>query len=111
MCGIAGLLESSPSRRADPAVVKHMCAALTHRGPDGEGYFNQGPVALGMRRLAIIDVAGGRQPIGNEDQSVQVIFNGEIYNFQELRAESEAKGHRFATRSDTEVLVHLYEEH
>ena len=88
-----------------------MAAAIRHRGPDDEGFHFAGNVALGMRRLSIIDVAGGHQPIGNEDGSIQVVFNGEIYNFPALREELLARGHRFATQSDTEVLVHLYEEH
>ena len=87
-----------------------MCDAIRHRGPDDAGYLRRGDVALGMRRLSIIDVGGGRQPIGNEDGTVQVVFNGEIYNFQEIRARLERSGHRFRTGADTEVLVHLYEE-
>jgi asparagine synthase (glutamine-hydrolysing) len=87
-----------------------MNATLVHRGPDGEGYFTDGPVALAMRRLAIIDLQTGDQPIFNEDGTVAVVFNGEIYNYRDLRAELQARGHRFRTRSDTEVLVHGYEE-
>jgi asparagine synthase (glutamine-hydrolysing) len=87
-----------------------MCDAMIHRGPDDDGFHIDGPVALGMRRLSIIDLAGGHQPIFNEDGSVAVVFNGEIYNYRELRAELESKGHRFSTASDTEVLVHLWEE-
>jgi asparagine synthase (glutamine-hydrolysing) len=87
-----------------------MCDAIQHRGPDSDGYFVANGIAMGMRRLSIIDVAGGRQPISNEDGTVTVVFNGEIYNHHALRRELEASGHRFATRSDTEVLVHLYEE-
>jgi asparagine synthase (glutamine-hydrolysing) len=87
-----------------------MCQTIIHRGPDDEGIYAQGPVGLGMRRLSIIDLAGGRQPIHNEDKSVWVVFNGEIYNFPELRRELEGRGHRFYTQSDTEVIVHLYEE-
>jgi asparagine synthase (glutamine-hydrolysing) len=87
-----------------------MCDAMMHRGPDDAGYLVEGAVGLGMRRLSIIDLAGGHQPIFNEDGSVGVVFNGEIYNYRELRAELEAKGHRFSTHSDTEVIVHLWEE-
>jgi asparagine synthase (glutamine-hydrolysing) len=87
-----------------------MCATIVHRGPDDEGIRTQGPCGLGMRRLSIIDLAGGHQPIHNEDRSVWVVFNGEIYNFPELRQELEGRGHQFYTHSDTEVIVHLYEE-
>ncbi len=87
-----------------------MCQTIVHRGPDDEGVYTRGPVGLGMRRLSIIDLSGGRQPIHNEDQSVWVVFNGEIYNFPELRQELEGRGHHFYTHSDTEVIVHLYEE-
>ena len=95
---------------ADASDVRRMCQTIVHRGPDDEGIYAQGPVGLGMRRLSIIDLAGGRQPIHNEDQSVWVVFNGEIYNFPELRRELEARGHCFYTHTDTEVIVHLYEE-
>jgi asparagine synthase (glutamine-hydrolysing) len=87
-----------------------MCQTIVHRGPDDEGVYVRGPVGLGMRRLSIIDLSGGKQPIHNEDESIWVVFNGEIYNFLELRRELEARGHRFYTHSDTEVIVHLYEE-
>ena len=111
MCGIAGFagwsLDTDHARRT----VRAMCDAIIHRGPDGSGYFVAPEVALGMRRLAIIDVAGGQQPIGNEDGSIQVVFNGEIYNHHALRDALRARGHRFRTRCDTETIVHLYEEH
>jgi asparagine synthase (glutamine-hydrolysing) len=110
MCGIAGIAGADPSWKADERTVRRMCRAIVHRGPDDEGIAVLGPAGLGMRRLSIIDLAGGHQPIHNEDETVWVVFNGEIYNFQELRAELEAKGHRFATHSDTEVIVHLYED-
>ena len=87
-----------------------MCSTIVHRGPDDEGIYARGPAGLGMRRLSIIDLSGGRQPIHNEDQSVWVVFNGEIYNFPELRKELEQRGHKFYTHSDTEVIVHLYED-
>jgi asparagine synthase (glutamine-hydrolysing) len=90
--------------------LRAMCGAIRHRGPDDEGHLVVPGVALGMRRLSVIDVAGGAQPIGNEDGSIQVVFNGEIYNFRELHARLAAAGHRFQTHSDTETLVHLYEE-
>jgi asparagine synthase (glutamine-hydrolysing) len=110
MCGIAGLLYADSARPVDPAVLAGMGRSIAHRGPDAEGFWNEPGIGLVHRRLSIIDLAGGDQPIGSEDGTVQVVFNGEIYNFQELRAGLEACGHRFRTHSDTEVLVHLYEE-
>jgi asparagine synthase (glutamine-hydrolysing) len=109
MCGIAGVvaLEGPAATRDD---LVRMCDAMIHRGPDDAGYLVEGPVALGMRRLSIIDLAGGHQPIFNEDGSVGVVFNGEIYNYRELRAWLESEGHRFSTHSDTEVIVHLWEQ-
>jgi asparagine synthase (glutamine-hydrolysing) len=109
MCGIAGLVVRA-DENVDKADVHRMCQTIVHRGPDDEGIYTQGPVGLGMRRLSIIDLAGGRQPIHNEDKTVWVVFNGEIYNFPDLRRELEGRGHRFYTHSDTEVIVHLYEE-
>ena len=88
-----------------------MVEVQRHRGPDDFGFLVNGPIAMGMARLSIIDLPGGKQPISNEDGSVVVVFNGEIYNFVELRNELLSRGHRFSTQSDTEVLVHLYEEH
>src|SRR3954463_6356853 len=110
MCGIAGVLYADPARPPDPDVLGAMGRSIAHRGPDGEGFWAEPGVGLVHRRLSIIDLEGGAQPLANEDGSVQVVFNGEIYNFQELRAGLEARGHHFRTRSDTEVLVHLYEE-
>jgi asparagine synthase (glutamine-hydrolysing) len=109
MCGIAGIASSTGS--PDLEAVRRMCATLVHRGPDDEGLFHRGPVALAARRLSIIDLAHGHQPIANEDGTVTVVQNGEIYNYRELKRELEGAGHRFATDCDTEVLVHLYEEH
>jgi asparagine synthase (glutamine-hydrolysing) len=111
MCGIAGVLYRQSERKPDPRVLAAMARAIAHRGPDGEGFYSASGVGLAHRRLSIIDLDGGVQPMGSEDQSIQVVFNGEIYNFQELRAGLLARGHQFRTRSDTEVLVHLYEEH
>ena len=108
MCGICGLV--SPERAPDIDAVRRMSAALVHRGPDDDGLFCEGPVALAARRLSIIDLAHGHQPIENEDGSAVVVQNGEIYNYRELKRELEGQGHRFATDCDTEVLVHAYEE-
>ena len=109
MCGICGLVALDGSA-VDATPLAAMNETLRHRGPDSEGSLVDGPVALAARRLSIIDLEGGDQPIGNEDGSVQVVQNGEIYNYRELRASLERRGHSFSTRSDTEVLVHLYEE-
>jgi asparagine synthase (glutamine-hydrolysing) len=109
MCGICGIV-SLAGEIADPAVVAAMNETLVHRGPDSAGSFTEGPAALAARRLSIIDLEGGDQPIGNEDGRIQVIQNGEIYNHAELRERLERAGHTFRTRCDTEVLVHLYEE-
>jgi asparagine synthase (glutamine-hydrolysing) len=116
MCGICGFLAADPARpmdlTEDRVGVRRMAAALAHRGPDAEGFYQDGPVALGHRRLSIIDLSPeGNQPIANEDGSVVAVVNGEIYNFVELRSDLERHGHRFRSRSDSEVLVHLYEEH
>src|SRR5919107_819021 len=108
MCGIAGKVGQG---RISEAEVLRMCDAIAHRGPDDWGTFVEGNVGLGMRRLSIVEVAGGPQPMSNEDGSVVVVFNGEIYNYPSLYQELAAKGHHFSTRTDTEVLVHLYEEH
>ena len=109
MCGIAGIVGKA-GETADAVEIHRMCQTLVHRGPDDEGIYIHGQVGLGMRRLSIIDLAGGQQPVHNEDRSVWVVFNGEIYNFPDLRRELESRGHRFYTHCDTEVIVHLYEE-
>jgi asparagine synthase (glutamine-hydrolysing) len=111
MCGIAGFAGIELPAEETIRRLQAMCDAILHRGPDSDGRFLGKGVAMGMRRLSIIDVAGGDQPISNEDGSVTVVFNGEIYNHHRLRRELTAAGHRFTTRSDTEVLVHLYEEY
>src|SRR5262245_64891081 len=111
MCGITGLVYNDPAHPVDRALFRRMTATLTHRGPDADGYHFAGGVALGHRRLSIIDLAGGDQPIYNEDRTKAVVFNGEIYNFRELRDDLEARGHRFATASDTETIVHAWEEY
>lgn len=110
MCGIVGIVHSNPSMPVSSETVMNMCDRIIHRGPDDQGQLVEGPVGMGMRRLSIIDLVGGKQPIHNEDRSIWVILNGEIYNYKELRQKLEAKGHRFLTASDTEVIVHLYEE-
>src|SRR5882762_1103076 len=111
MCGICGKLMFEREGRVSPALVRSMADAIQHRGPDDDGYHFSGPIGLGFRRLSIVDVSTGHQPISNEDGSVWVVFNGEIYNYRELRAELAAKGHTLKTQTDTEVLVHLYEEY
>ena len=110
MCGIVGI-GGSVSRPIDEGVLRSMNDALWHRGPDDDGFLVRDRVGLGMRRLSIIDVAGGRQPIHNEDKSIWAVFNGEIYNYTELRDDLQRRGHHFYTRSDTETIVHLYEEY
>jgi asparagine synthase (glutamine-hydrolysing) len=110
MCGIAGELRLESGERGSPERVRAMCDAMVHRGPDDFGGFAHGEVVLGMRRLSIVDVAGGHQPLGNEDGTVQVVCNGEIYNSAGLRSALEIRGHRFRTKSDVEVIAHLYEE-
>jgi asparagine synthase (glutamine-hydrolysing) len=110
MCGIAGIVDLKGGQPPRP-VLERLCARLVHRGPDEEGYYLNCNAALAQRRLSIIDLSGGRQPLANEDGSVWVTFNGEIYNFHDLRCGLEKQGHRFATRSDTEVIVHAYEQY
>jgi asparagine synthase (glutamine-hydrolysing) len=110
MCGIAGIIERERDRRVNREAVAAMTAALSHRGPDDEGTHFDGPVGLGHRRLAVIDLATGRQPMSNDDGSIWIIYNGEVYNYVELRREL-ARRHTFRTQSDTEVILRLYEEH
>ena len=110
MCGIAGVVSATRESDITEALVHHMCEQIVYRGPDDEGIFVQDGAGLGMRRLSIIDLSGGHQPVFNEDRSAWVVFNGEIYNFPELRPELEKRGHRFYTKTDTEVIIHLYEE-
>ena len=110
MCGICGIYMLDGEAWADRSLLERMNGTMVHRGPDDEGYYISGPVGLAMRRLSIIDLAGGKQPIANEDESLWIVFNGEIYNHPDLRVELSAKGHVFRTRTDTEVILHLYEE-
>src|SRR5580658_10006366 len=110
MCGICGKLIFDGEAKMSPSLVKKMADAIRHRGPDDEGYYVSGPVGLGFRRLSIIDLNTGHQPLSNEDGTVWIVFNGEIYNYRDLRRQLQAKGHVFRTQTDTEVIVHLYEE-
>ncbi|MDQ3180360.1 MAG: asparagine synthase (glutamine-hydrolyzing) [Acidobacteriota bacterium] len=113
MCGIAGWanLENKPSQNSGEAVLHAMCERMKHRGPDSEGLWTGESVALGMRRLSIIDLATGEQPVYSEDKQIVVVMNGELYNFREVRADLEKRGHKFETQTDTEILPHLYEEY
>ncbi len=107
MCGIAGIIGKGEHTKE---IIKKMVDVIAHRGPDEDGFYVDPFIAFGMRRLSIIDLSGGKQPIENEEGNLSIIFNGEIYNYQELYEELKAKGHTFKTKSDTEVLIHLYEE-
>jgi asparagine synthase (glutamine-hydrolysing) len=111
MCGIAGIFEFGGGSHVDSSVLRRMCDVIAHRGPDDDGFFTHGGIGLGMRRLSIIDLATGHQPIGNEEGSIWIVFNGEIYNHQALRESLISRGHCFRTQSDTETIVHLYEEY
>jgi asparagine synthase (glutamine-hydrolysing) len=111
MCGIAGVLEFGKDAHAGSGPIRRMCDVMAHRGPDDEGFYTDGPVSLGMRRLSIVDLATGHQPISNEDGSLWIVFNGEIYNHLSLREQLIARGHSYRTRSDTETIIHLYEEY
>ena len=110
MCGICGKINLDERQPVEAGLIRAMCDAIRHRGPDDDGYFLHNHVGMGMRRLSIIDLNTGKQPIFNEDKTIAIVFNGEIYNFQQLRETLIARGHRFQTKSDTEVIVHLYEE-
>src|SRR5437773_5789909 len=110
MCGICGQFNFIRNEPVEPDTIRRMTETIVHRGPDEEGYFISGPVGLGFRRLSIIDLAGGHQPMSDAEETVWLIFNGEIYNFKELRAELEERGHYFRTRSDTEAIIHGYKE-
>jgi asparagine synthase (glutamine-hydrolysing) len=111
MCGIAGILEFGRDARASAGALREMCRVITHRGPDDDGFYTDGSAGIGMRRLSIVDVAGGHQPISNEDGTLWIVFNGEIYNHLALREQLIARGHRYSTRSDTETVIHLFEEY
>src|SRR5499425_1107662 len=112
MCGINGIALSPRSGRSvDRAILEKMRDAITHRGPDDEGVFIDGAVGLGHRRLSIVDVAAGHQPMANEDGSLHIVYNGEVYNHADYRDELEARGHVYQTHCDTETILHLYEEH
>jgi asparagine synthase (glutamine-hydrolysing) len=111
MCGIAGILEFRHDARASAAALREMCRLITHRGPDDQGFYTDGAVGIGMRRLSIVDVAGGHQPISNEDGTLWIVFNGEIYNHLALREQLIARGHHYSTHSDTETVIHLFEEY
>ncbi len=110
MCGIAGVVSATRESNITEALVRHMCDQIRYRGPDDEGIYVADGAGLGMRRLSIIDLSGGHQPVFNEDRSAWIVYNGEVYNFPELRPELESRGHRFYTKTDTEVIIHLYEE-
>src|SRR5690349_11044127 len=111
MCGICGKFMFDPESYVPERLISAMADSIAHRGPDDEGFYVSGQIGLGFRRLSIIDLSGGHQPLSNEDGTVWIAFNGEIYNYQTLRRELIAKGHEFRTKSDTEVIVHLYEEY
>src|SRR5215207_367354 len=111
MCGIAGILDLGGQRPVPDEVVRRMARAIVHRGPDEEGYHHRPGLALASRRLSIVGLADGQQPMTNEDRSLFVVFNGELFDHVEKRAELEARGHRLVTHCDTEIIPHLWEEH
>jgi len=111
MCGICGIFYPDRDRRVSSNVLSAMNQQIVHRGPDDGGFLVEENVGLAMRRLSIIDIRTGHQPIANENESIWIVYNGEIYNHQELRVQLEAQGHRYKTKSDTETIIHLYEEY
>ena len=110
MCGICGQIKIASDEPVDQKTIRRMAQTIFHRGPDDDGYFFDGSVGLGFRRLSIIDLSGGHQPMADAEKSIWLVFNGEIYNYKELRAELEARGHKFQTSSDTEVIIYGYKE-
>src|SRR5271169_74978 len=110
MCGICGKTYIKGDRKVDPTLIERMSSVMSHRGPDDQGIYLSRKTGLGHRRLSIIDLQTGKQPLSNERDNIWVVFNGEIYNYLELRKDLIEKGHTFKTRTDTEVIVHLYEE-
>src|SRR5215469_7028355 len=110
MCGIAGVINAEGSR-ADESIIRRMTEVIAHRGPDASGFYLRGEAALGHRRLSIIDLATGDQPMTNEDSSLWITYNGEIFNHAELRPDLEAAGHRYKSRCDTETILHAYEQY
>src|SRR5450759_548997 len=110
MCGIAGVLDLAGLRMVPEGIVQRMAQALVHRGPDEEGYLQRPGLALASRRLSIVGLADGQQPVANEDRSVFVVFNGELFDYPERRAELTGRGHRLVTHCDTEIIPHLWEE-
>lgn len=108
MCGICGIMTFSPAAAIARDEVRRMNEAIIHRGPDEDGFYHGEQIGMAMRRLSIIDLSSGQQPISNEDGTIWIIFNGEIYNYLELRRDLESRGHRFKTKSDTEAIVHAY---
>ncbi len=111
MCGICGIFYRDKRRPIDPDTLAQMNGRIAHRGPDDDGFFIEENIGLAMRRLSIIDLKTGHQPITNEDESLWIVYNGEIYNHQQLRDDLQARGHRYKSKSDTESILHLYEEY
>ncbi|MBD3383069.1 MAG: asparagine synthetase B, partial [candidate division Zixibacteria bacterium] len=111
MCGFCGIYFKDNSRRVEPELIRRMSDTLYHRGPDDSGEYVDGNLGLGFRRLSIIDLAGGHQPMSNEDGSIWIVFNGEIYNHAEIRSSLKSKGYKYKTKSDTETIIHAYEEY